>query len=225
MRVDAPGDGDDAGKPVILGAPVLPTIASIKAVTQVVEISVQDKKTTERVTETTRPIRASQRMHVSSDFSRAPIARYGRKAVAETIAVIIQDARGQSSGVLVANNVHARTIISDTKDRGFSVVFPIWIKDGSLLGGSGPWQIVGKVRNEVYVHQRSIFNVSFSVAGEVRTAQLDVDIPTEIDPSQMSQLLYKATSKKNVEFTIGIGFDSSSSKGLSLLRYLFISNG
>jgi hypothetical protein len=124
----------------------------------------------------------------------------------------------------MANQVHARAMTFGQLDRGFSSVFSLWMNHGVLIGGKGPSQVVGKVRNRLHVWKRSVFRIGYKPEGSARveTMELNVDIPPQRNPKETSQLVYKLSGRRTV--FVGLGFDPTPRKDTFVFRYLFISN-
>jgi hypothetical protein len=215
--VNAVGDGvSDA-----VSAPVIPT--TIAAARVVVETNDPvEKPTLVPVGPAAQPVRRL-RIDIDRDIIRPHISLYGKRATAETIFVeIIRASTRVTTGRLMANQVHARTMTFNPVDRGFSSVFSLWIHNGVLRGGSGPSSIIGKVRNRLYVRKRSVFRIGYKQTGRSRieTMELNVDIPRQRNPKETAQLIYKLSGG----VFVGLGFDHTPMKDTFVFRYLFISN-
>jgi hypothetical protein len=215
--VDALGDGVTVAVP----APVTPpTIAAARVVVETNDPV--EKPTLAPVGPPAQPVRRL-RIDIDRDIIRPHISLYGKRATAETIFVeIIRASTRVTTGRLMANQVHARTMTFNPVDRGFSSVFSIWIHNGVLRGGSGPSNIIGKVRNRLYVRKRSVFRIGYKQTGRSRieTMELDVDIPRQRNPKETAQLIYKLSGG----VFVGLGFDHTPMTDTFVFRYLFISN-
>jgi hypothetical protein len=220
-EAEAARKAEEEAEAAAVSAPVTPpTIAAARVVVETNDPV--EKPTLVPVGPAAQPVRRL-RIDIDRDIIRPHISLYGKRATAETIFVeIIRASTRVTTGRLMANQVHARTMTFNPVDRGFSSVFSLWIYNGVLRGGSGPSSIIGKVRNRLYVWKRSVFRIGYKQTGRSRieTMELNVDIPRQRNPKETAQLIYKLSGG----VFVGLGFDHTPMKDTFVFRYLFISN-
>ncbi len=224
IPADISGDSDDTISSLSFSSSSLSSsTSSVIVVKKTVSVRTEASAPTNRLSESqARAPSRGQKIDVRRDIGRAPLGKFERASVAETIVVYIQRGRDSvDTGAIIANSVHARAVTRDPGAKGYTTFFPIWMKNGVVHGGTGPSQALGLYKNRLHVESRSVFFIGFKRAGDVGVTEyrVEVDIKPNRERKNMSQVLYDSRGT-----TIGFGFDPSPKEGVYVFRYLFVSN-